>query len=33
MPQGIAAKPLLVKSFLKIRLDEYNKLRLREHLK
>ncbi len=30
-PQGIAAKTSLVKKFLKIRLDEYNKLR--EHLK
>ena len=30
-PEGIAAKSLLVRKFLKIRLDEYNKLK--EHLK
>lgn len=30
-PEGIRAKTLLVRKFLKIRLDEYNKLR--EHLK
>ena len=29
-PQGITAKTLLVKKFLKIKLDEYNKLK--EHL-
>lgn len=30
-PEGIAAKTLLARKFLKIRLDEFNKLR--EHLK
>ena len=30
-PKGIAAKTLLLKKFLKIRLDEYNELK--EHLK